>query len=364
MKKKVYICLLALCVFLTGCGTSAGTGAKKEAEDWRTDKIIGDSNCTGIWREGITENDKYVFYLRDDYKIVRFDKEKKTKKAIVTLKKYEDSDYVNLSLALDKDKLYYLYQGNLHQCDFDGTKDELLIKDQDLKDGGKLKDKKTQKHLKKIENYGLRAIYVYNGKIYTNMNSFVFVLDLKTKSVQRVTEIAWHDIHFYKGYVYGFASGDPSIYRTNLETGIEEPIRGRSESNITKETKKYRELFAAGDKLYYSCWLSNGDYCLYEYREDGKDKEVYRINKYGEDGFYQVVSDSMKLINIENQDPDDANKDGKRKITVTDVETGEKKEGEFKGDFNDVMYSIDGSLICSNTKFDNKESGYVIVALP
>lgn len=362
MKKKVYICLIALCVFLTGCGASAGTGTKKEAEDWRTDKIIGDSGYDGDWRLGIAENDKYVFYLRDDYKIIRFDKEKKANETIVTLKEDKEWGNVNISLCPYEDQLYYIYNSELYQCDLDGKNNKLLVRGKDLKDGGKLKDKKASKDPQKLKNVYhsyIDEVYVYEGKIYFMMTSSIVVLDPETKVIQQVTEIAWRDIHFYNGYIYGFTNATPSMYRTNLETGVEEVIRGKGESEITEDITKYRELFTAGDKLYYSCWTQGGNHCLYEYRENGKDKEVYRINKYGENGFFWAVSDSMKLVEYEY----DADKDGKRKITVKDIATGEKKEGEFKGEFDQIMYSIDGNLICSK-EGGEKEDAYLVISLP
>ena len=107
--------LLASCLWLTGCSGNAKQSKEQESTDWKDDAILAsDTIRNGDWGNSMVENDQYIYYVRDDYQMIRFDKDKKVKKEIVQLKEDKEDGNHDISMVLNGKNLYYLYNNEIY----------------------------------------------------------------------------------------------------------------------------------------------------------------------------------------------------------------------------------------------------------
>lgn len=285
----MYIMLFVFLIvsFLTGCKnhTEGSAVSKKDLEkvdkiplsqlvDWNREKII---DSTDLNKPALVLNDSYVFYATADLEIVRVDRRTKEKMIIAELKKFdgqnikESDDYglVEAGLALSRDKLYYVFDNCLYQCEFDGENAKKIL------DPDKIDDKKFLPEINQI--------HIYKNQIYLQLGLLQVVrFDPDTKKMEFVADDVRSDWCFYKNYFYYRERNYYGFKQVDLRTLKSKYVRG---TEWTKKVEKsndsimYRNLISANGKFYYTTdKKTEEDLKLYQYQENGKDIEKCRID--------------------------------------------------------------------------------------
>ena len=126
--------------------------------DWKQEKVAVSFSDYAL---SLVENDDYVFYVTTNNKIMRRDRRNGEKKTIVKLKKTGDSEAsegIYAGLTLFGEKLYYIVDNNLYQCDLNGKYQEKVVSGEEIITTG----------IEVFEDYQLYidGVYIYKNDIY------------------------------------------------------------------------------------------------------------------------------------------------------------------------------------------------------
>lgn len=339
LRNFVLVIFTILCTLICGCRHTT----KNQLSDWKNDDIVMSEAIYGEgWSSPIVENDTYIFYIRKDNKIVRFDKEKEEKVEIVEMEEstpqgmenLEDNISAVLVSASDK-KLYYHTKNEIYQCDFDGKHRKKIFSKENLKN-------QSDEDVSSID-----AIHIEDDNIYLILeSSYIAQMNIDQKKMKIIAEETNGESCFYKNDLYYIDLYDPAIYRWNPDTMQKEIVRGErwsEEAEDDESTVWYRQIFMMGDKLYYLNDQKDAGTKLYLYDENGDDKLQYEMGK-SEKMLGTVVTDSSKIFYKYLKDK------GNYKLKEVDLITGKEEERSIPKRFEYGIKIIDGTLLYTTTE--------------
>ena len=237
--------------------TEETTSKREKTTDWTQDRILSDGD--------VIEYKQYIFYERDDYKIIRFDKKAKKKTTIVQLKKVEEG---MLSMQIYDGKLYYSYNNQLYCTTLDGKNRKHVL------DWAKTSSNLTDPGISWMDSF-----YIYQGKKYFWIGTTLATINEDTNKAEILVDDSREEA-FYNRHFYYIDRENTAIYELNLKTKKQKIIRGRDDEEIDDDSMekimKYRDVFTWKGKLYYSCDNENTNAAIYEFNKDGKDKMVFQ----------------------------------------------------------------------------------------
>jgi len=243
-----------------------------EIYDWENARIIIPSYVCPMFGKGqVLQNQDYVFYPEDGYKIARINKADGSKKIICRFSPVKKDIYYCCS----DDGLFIEYNGNIYFCGFDGTNLHKIIS-----------RKKFKKQVTAINPdawyYGNDKItlILHQGSLYLSIHSLIWKLDLKTKKIKKMSKNA-SDVCLFGSSLYYTSLRNRSLYKTDTRTG--------KSSHITK--KECYALTETDGELYYVHNLN-----VYMYRKGKKDKKIFSFKKkINYSSIENIESDSGKI---------------------------------------------------------------------
>ena len=243
-----------------------------EIYDWEKARIMHSSYPMNFGEGQVLQNQDYVFYPEDGFKIACISKADGSKKIIYRSNPVKKEN-ISIHYCLSDDRLFIEYNGNVYSCGFDGKNLHKIIS-----------RKKLKKQVTAIEpdawRYGnYKALKFHQGSLYLSIYFSIWKLNLKTKKLTKMSEKI-HDACFCGRTLY-YTSIDNSLYKINIRTG--------KNSLITK--KKCDALTETDGKLYYVHNLN-----IYMYRKGKKDKKIFSFEKkLNIATIFSIVSDSGKI---------------------------------------------------------------------
>ena len=345
--KKVLVLLLASCLWLTGCSGNAKQSKEQESTDWKDDAILAsDTIRNGDWGNSMVENDQYIYYVRDDYQMIRFDKDKKVKKEIVQLKEDKEDGNHDISMVLNGKNLYYLYNNEIYQCDLDGSNQTKIA------NGEEIKYPKTEKL------HWIDAISIYKDQMYLMLVSGdIMTFNQKINEAKVLTVNGDLSSRFLGDYLYCTTTDHAALHRVDLKTGKDKVVRGDAKEYVDARVMMYRYVTVFDGKLYYVCNKYEGEQKLYEYSETGKDKLMHKEKALGESDSNQYVMDGEKVIDVrfpEKKTPT---------ACVYNIKTEKITETKLTKKLGDAVQVIDGTLMYTTVKDAKTQSTYQMVPL-
>lgn len=222
----------------------------------------------------------YVVYDEDNYLIGMMNKDGSNDKTIVSLKN-DTEDYLT-KYDIGKKTLYYLYNKELHSCNWDGGEDAIIESDVD-------------------------SFVLAGKKIYYTKSGMILVYDTKKEESQEICSVDAKSLVYDDGVLY--FSNDNGIYYVPVEeTGA-----------ITKVVKEENisDFMICGDDIYFVQSLSTEDLVsLAKYMADKEDEyldyalamigvgQVYKVDKQGMQAA-ELVETSELLVYTIYSAPDD-----------------------------------------------------------
>ncbi len=225
--------------------------------DWKKARIM-DYECFPDFGEGqVLQNQDYVFYPEDGYKIARIDKADGYKKIIYRSSPVKKEN-ISIHYCLSDDGLFIEYKGNIYSCGFDGKNLHKIIS-----------RKKLKKQIIAIKYDALRfggadSLKFHQGSLYLSIGYIIWKLDLKTKKITKMSKEMTFNACLCGSTLYYTYSWDRLLYKTDTSTG--------KSSLITK--KECYALTETNGELYY---VNNDN--VYIYHEGKKDKKVFSFGK-------------------------------------------------------------------------------------
>lgn len=355
-----YIMIVAFLIvsFLTGCKnhTKESTVSKKGLEkidkiplsqlvDWNQEKII---DSTDLNKPALVLNDSYVFYATADLRIVRVDRRTKEKITIAglkkrngqSIKKSDDYGLVEAGLALSRDKLYYLFDNCLYQCDFDGENLERVF------DCTEIDDEKFLPEINKI--------HIYKNQIYLQLGLLQNVrFDLNHKKIEFMADDVRSNWCFYKNYFYYQEINKYGFKQVDLETLKSKYIRGTEWSEKLEKSDDsviYGDMISANGNLYYTCYKkSEAKQKLYQYRENGKD-----IEKLSFDGGVAAYNSSKLVWQRYDEEKEQTT------LYLFDFKTEKNQKISEPFDYSEAGFIEDDIILYKRNSDEEKErSGYM-----
>lgn len=237
--------------------TEETTSKREKTTDWTQDRILSDGD--------VIEYKQYIFYQRDDYKIIRFDKKTKNKKVIAQLKKAEEA---YLCMQIYDGKLYYSYNNQLYCTTLDGKNRKHVL------DWAKTSSNLTDPGINWMDSF-----YIYQGRKYFWIGTTLATINEDTNKAE-ILVVDSREEAFYNRHFYYIDRENTAIYELNLKTKKQKIIRGLDYGKIDdasmKTVMKYRDVFTWNGKLFYSCDSQNKNAAIYEFNKNGKDKMVFQ----------------------------------------------------------------------------------------
>lgn len=229
------------------------TSKQEKTTDWTQDRILSDGD--------IIEYKQYIFYQRDDYKIIRFDKKTKNKKVIAQLKKAEEA---YLCMQIYDGKLYYSYNNQFYCTTLDGKNRKHIL------DWAKASSNLTDPGINWMFSF-----YIDHGRKYFWADGLTWAtINKDTNKAQIIADDCREDA-FYNNHLYYIDRQATAIYEVDLKTNKCKIVRGQDYEN-NDASMKYRDVFTWKGNLYYSCDSQNEDTAIYEFNKDGKDKMAFQ----------------------------------------------------------------------------------------
>ena len=246
-----------------------------EIYDWENARIMDCRYSLDFGEGQVLQNQDYVFYPEDGFKIACISKADGSKKIIYRSNPVKKEN-ISIHYCLSDDRLFIEYNGNVYSCGFDGKNLHKIIS-----------RKKLKKQVTAIEPgawyYGnADALKFHQGSLYLSIGNFIWKLDLKTKKITKMSEEV-NEACFCGSTLYytNLRGSDHSLYKTNTHTG--------KISLVTK--KKCDALTETDGKLYYVHYRD-----VYMYRKGKKDKKIFSFEKkLNISTIFSIMSDSGKI---------------------------------------------------------------------
>lgn len=340
MKKlKVSIIFIITLTFVCGLFVACQNKSKQvrfsDLVDWNKEKIA--ESGYPEWAPALVQNKTYVFYQNADWEIIQVDKNKHKKTIIKKLTKLRDSSY-DVGLALSNNRLYYIYDSCLYQCDFNGDNETQIVSKQKLKQF--TKNKNIQETVDGVKFYKNDMYLIIGGDVLIKFN-------FDTKELQTVAKEVESGAFYKDNFYYVNAT---AIYKVNLKTFKRSLVRGQKWSKKflkSNDTVYYQQVMRIKGKLYYACyqgkWVSEGaaPSKLYLYNENGKDVKKYNasvtlfhsVNDGSKIAYYDVHPTETKLI-----------------LVIYDLDTGKERKIDLPKDFSQVEQLVDDILLYRTDK--------------
>ena len=308
-------------LFHTSKKADKTTSKTEETSDWIQDRILSDGD--------VIEYKQYIFYGRDDYKIIGFDKKTKKKTVIAQLKKVENG---YLCMQIYNGKLYYSYNNQFYCTTFDGKNSRHIL------DWAKVSSNLTDPGINWMFSF-----YIYQGRKYFWADGLTWATINKDTNKAQILADDCREDAFYNNHLYYIDRQATAIYEVNLKTNKCRIVRGRDYGEIDeasmKTVMKYRDVFTWKGKLYYSCDSQNTNAAIYEFDKGGKDKRAFQ-----EKNKEYMLKDF--LINSKYAGWSDCDDSGAQILHIYNIQT--KKMETKKIDIDDPVYVekiIDGTLL-------------------
>lgn len=354
--KKIFFVISILTVFMMGC-VNAGkieTAETDEAETEReTDlsesydwdhamiKCIYDNPDFGTG--AVVQNDKYIFYPKDGNKVIRVDKDSKEEKTIYEFTPSKE-DGIGVHLCLGEDNIFFEYEGNIFSSDYDGSKAVKILSNRKLK-------KAISKETADIENFcEIRAIYSYHKNIYFISRVDIYEYNLATKEITLLGESSG-TVCFCDNELYYESYSSTVIYKVNLSTHKRKRVRGK-ETNIAKvknpdTIKYYAAVMEVDNQLYYVRRQNEKSPVIYQYSEEGEDKEIYKFEMRPE-LVLGIYVDSTKIVCNYHTDSTLEHS----KLMIYDVKSGVLNEVDVPGDYISFDFMIGDKVFYADDTSD------------
>ena len=340
MKKlKVSIIFIITLTFVCGLFAACQNKSKQvrfsDLVDWNKEKIA--ESGYPEWAPALVQNKTYVFYQNSDWEIIRVDKNNHKKTIIKKLTKLRDSPY-DVGMTLLNNRLYYIYDSCLYQCDFNGDNETQIISKQ------KLQQFTKNTNIQDTVN----GVKFYKNEMYLIIGCDVLVkFNFNTKKLQTVAKEVgsgtfYKDDFYYVDYT--------ALYKVNLETLKRTLVRGQKYSKKLlkiKDTVYYQTIMNIKGKLYYTRsqgkWASEGgaQSKVYLYQDSGNDIKKYNAST----DLHNLVYDGGKIAYYDTHP-----KEIKLILVIYDLDTGKERKIDLPKDFSHVEQLVDDILLYRSDK--------------
>jgi len=302
--KKYRIVAVFVMILLMGCG-SAQNGKMKESStmkeseetisiktyDWNHARIkdMVDMQCFG--NGPIVQNENYIFYPKDGYKVARVDKEKKDEKIIYEFTPSKEEG-VGVHITLGEDVIFFEYDGNIVSSDYDGENVVKIISKRNM-------EKRLSKDID-FNYYQIWALHYYKKNLYFMSRFRIYEYDIRTGAITLLDDDT-DEVCFCGNSLFISRYSWTALYEVNLSNHKKKRIRGK-ETNIkevenTDAVKYYQGLMEVDNEFYYVRRHNGGKRpAVYQYCKGGKDKKIYEFEiSPGHDYDEIPVCDSSKI---------------------------------------------------------------------
>ncbi len=230
--------------------------------DWDNAKIIIDDsylNRPDLGNGPVLQNENYIFYPEDGYKIIRINKKDKTVKVVCSFdparKKRMET---NIHVCLSDSGLFISYARNIYSCGFGGEDFHKIL---------------SHKKLNKVTGVSWTDIYAirfHKGSLYLSSGvSCIYRLDLETKKAKKISN--------YYDTIDGCLCGN-TLYYTS-QNGIYHDCLYMADTHTGRCTFitdiGMHTVTEADGKPYcleYNTWKKT---TIYMYRKGKKDKKIW-----------------------------------------------------------------------------------------
>ena len=334
--KKYRIVAVFVMILLMGCG-SAQNGKMKESStmkeseetisiktyDWNHARIkdMVDMQCFG--NGPIVQNENYIFYPKDGYKVARVDKEKKDEKIIYEFTPSKEEG-VGVHITLGEDVIFFEYDGNIVSSDYDGENVVKIISKRNM-------EKRLSKDID-FNYYQIWALHYYKKNLYFMSRFRIYEYDIRTGAITLLDDDT-DEVCFCGNSLFISRYSWTALYEVNLSNHKKKRIRG-TETNIkevenTDAVKYYQGLMEVDNEFYYVRRHNGGKRpAVYQYCKGGKDKKIYEFEiSPGHDYDEIPVCDSSKIAcSYYDNDIED------KRLMIYDINTGKLKIIDLPGD--------------------------------
>ena len=334
--KKYRIVAVFVMILLMGCG-SAQNGKMKESStmkeseetisiktyDWNHARIkdMVDMQCFG--NGPIVQNENYIFYPKDGYKVARVDKEKKDEKIIYEFTPSKEEG-VGVHITLGEDVIFFEYDGNIVSSDYDGENVVKIISKRNM-------EKRLSKDID-FNYYQIWALHYYKKNLYFMSRFRIYEYDIRTGAITLLDDDT-DEVCFCGNSLFISRYSWTALYEVNLSNHKKKRIRGK-ETNIkevenTDAVKYYQGLMEVDNEFYYVRRHNGGKRpAVYQYCKGGKDKKIYEFEiSPGHDYDEIPVCDSSKIAcSYYDNDIED------KRLMIYDINTGKLKIIDLPGD--------------------------------
>ena len=334
--KKYRIVAVFVMILLMGCG-SAQNGKMKESStmkeseetisiktyDWNHARIkdMVDMQCFG--NGPIVQNENYIFYPKDGYKVARVDKEKKDEKIIYEFTPSKEEG-VGVHITLGEDVIFFEYDGNIVSSDYNGENVVKIISKRNM-------EKRLSKDID-FNYYQIWALHYYKKNLYFMSRFRIYEYDIRTGAITLLDDDT-DEVCFCGNSLFISRYSWTALYEVNLSNHKKKRIRGK-ETNIkevenTDAVKYYQGLMEVDNEFYYVRRHNGGKRpAVYQYCKGGKDKKIYEFEiSPGHDYDEIPVCDSSKIAcSYYDNDIED------KRLMIYDINTGKLKIIDLPGD--------------------------------
>ena len=284
----------------------------------------------------ILQNENYIFYPEDGYKIIRINKKDKTVKPVCRFDPAKKTHMeTGISFCLSDSRLFISYAGNIYSCGFEGE------------DFHKILSLKKLKKLTGLYWPDVYAICFHKGSLYLSSDvSSIYRLDLETKKATRISDyyntidgcLCGNALYYTTGTGgYGY-----SLYRADTRTGKCTLIADTGIHTVTE----------AGGKPYYLEYDTWKNTTIYMYRKGKKDKKIWESDIAVSEACCAPGKIAMRYYSSQKYDSFDNN------VLIYDINTSTITKIENIPDIH-TLVGLSGDMLFYIKNLDDKYLSYL-----